>query len=482
MTGRLIVVSNRIPTGANPSGGLVVALHDALSDRGGIWVGAHPDHDDMAPPGLTEVGHTPYTRLAFRLSASEYENYYLGFSNSVLWPLCHQRRDLVRIEHEFEASYRSVNERIADEISRLLRPDDVVWVHDYHLFPLASFLRKRNVSNTLGFFLHIPFPALGDLAVLPEPEDFAAWLAAYDLVGLQTRADTARCLEMFRADPRAELMHNGSIKFGNREFAVRSFPIGIDVEAFRDAAEADPGNLFGSEPPGEFIIGVDRLDYTKGLPNRFRAFGRYLENRADRNRRPCLVQIAPPSREEVHAYRQITVELEEIAGQLNGKHADLDWTPIRYIHRSFGRNQLAQLFRMARAGLVTSLADGMNLVAKEYVAAQDPEDPGVLILSRLAGAAEELDEALLINPYDIDEIAVAIDRALTMPLDERRARHTACLRAVQANDVAHWRQSFLGALEKVPQTPVKFTELLRARHVPDAAGTVSDLDLDLGKG
>jgi len=430
--------------GNQPSGGLVVALHDALANSGGCWIGAHPD-PGTGDEALEEIEGGPYRRFAFRLTEQEIEDYYLGFSNSVLWPLCHRRTDLVRIRPVYERAYSAVNARVARLIAQIADPEDIIWVQDYHFLSLARELRATGLSNRIGFFLHVPFPALGDLSVLPQPETFADDLAHYNLIGLQTRGDVARCLEMFRADPRAEFMPDGSIKFIDRITSVRSFPIGIDVAAFQTEAERNAPNPFGSESPEEFIIGVDRLDYSKGLPNRFRAFGRYLEGRKE-SARLCLVQIAPPTREQVQAYKDITRELQEIAGQLNGEFAELDWTPIRYIHRAVERNTLAQLYRLARACLVTSLADGMNLVAKEYVAAQNPENPGVLILSRFAGAAEDMTEALLVNPYDIEDLAEGIEAALQMPIEERRRRHAACLKVVEQTDVSIWSANFLQAL------------------------------------
>ncbi|KAA2311765.1 trehalose-6-phosphate synthase [Puniceibacterium sp. HSS470] len=452
MTGRLIVVSNRIPTQAVASGGLVVALHDALSKTGGVWIGANSDPVETQTDTLTEIGATPYQRLAFDLTEDEYENYYLGFSNSVLWPICHRRDDLVQLSADFERAYHGLNTRLARMIADILHPDDVVWVQDYHFFPLAQALRKLGVRNRIGFFLHIPFPSIGDLAALPHPEDFAAWLASYTLVGLQTQGDTARCLEMYRADNRAEFLPNGAIKFGDQIVGIGSFPIGIDTEGFAATAAQVTEDPFAGEAPREYIIGVDRLDYSKGLPNRMLAFGEYLKNRKDRSRRPCLIQIAPPTREEVEAYRQITMELEEISGHVNGAHADLGWTPIRYIHRSVDRHRLAPLLRRARVGLVTPFADGMNLVAKEYVAAQDPADPGVLVLSRLAGAAEEMVDAVQINPYDVSEIARGIETALDMPLEERQQRHAALMETVRNSDVATWSRNFLQALDTIPTT------------------------------
>ncbi|HBS50077.1 MAG TPA: trehalose-6-phosphate synthase, partial [Rhodobacteraceae bacterium] len=259
MSEKLIVVSNRIPTGAAPSGGLVVALHDALAEHQGIWIGAHPDRDDDTGVPLIEVGTDPYTRLGFRISDEEYETYYLGFANSVLWPICHRRGDLVELSRESEEGYHAVNARLARQIADLAGPDDLIWVHDYHFFPLALELRRLGVSARIGFFLHIPFPALGDLGALSERADMPGWLAAYDLVGLQTRADVARCLELFRATEGAEMLLNGKIKLRERTVAVRSFPIGIDVEGFAAAAREPlaPGTL-GADMAGDILIGGGR--------------------------------------------------------------------------------------------------------------------------------------------------------------------------------------------------------------------------------
>ncbi|AQS47424.1 trehalose-6-phosphate synthase [Thioclava nitratireducens] len=444
MPARLIVVSNRIPSEATPSGGLVVALHEALREKGGIWIGAHPEVGSEEP-ALIDMGGTQYDKLAFRLTEEDREAYYLGFANSVLWPIAHHRTDLVEINRSFDEGYLRVNRRIAQQMAEVISPEDHIWIHDYHFFPLAEELRSLGVTNRIGFFLHIPFPNITDLDVLPDPPAFARWLAHYDLVGLQTRADVARCLEMFRADPRAEMLPDGAIKFGAQEVSVRSFPIGISAESFaraaQDCAPPPAHELFGDA----YVIGVDRLDYSKGLPQRFRAFERYLES-YDTGPRASLVQIAPPSRESVRAYQEITADLQQIAGQVNGRFGEVHWAPIRFLHRPVPRDEIAGLLRGARAALVTPLADGMNLVAKEYVAAQDPEDPGVLVLSRFAGAAEDMTEALLVNPHDVDETAAAIRRALTMPLEERQARHTACLKVVEATDTRIWARSFLNRL------------------------------------
>jgi trehalose 6-phosphate synthase len=446
MSGRLIVVSNRIPTEEVPSGGLVVALHEALSETGGLWIGAHPETGDSE--GLEELPGQGYGKRAFRLTEEERRTYYLGYANSVLWPLCHRRSDLIEVERAYAEGYLAVNRRVARAVARLSGPDDLIWVHDYHFLPLAAMLREEGVTARIGLFLHIPFPGLADLDALPEREAFPGWIAAYDEVGLQTEADVARARELFRAEAEGQLLSEGRMRFRGREFAVRAFPIGIDARAFAEAAAVGGGEwLVNLGKREDLLIGVDRLDYSKGLPNRFRAMGAFLDAQAPGDRRASLLQIAPPSREEVGAYQDIRDELERLAGCINGRHAELDWTPIRYIRRGLPREQLAVLYRVARVGLVTPLADGMNLVAKEYVAAQDPEDPGVLVLSRMAGAAEAMTEALLVNPYDIEEMAGAIGAALAMPRDERRARHAALMRVVEDTDVARWRRRCIAALK-----------------------------------
>ncbi|MBM9593451.1 alpha,alpha-trehalose-phosphate synthase (UDP-forming) [Roseitranquillus sediminis] len=449
MEGRLIVVSNRMPLGGAGSGGLVVALHEALSAEGGVWIGSEEAEvaDDEFHRHEEDV---PYEKLTFTLDADDHAEYYLGYANSVLWPLCHRRSDLIDYEARFRAGYDRVNRRLAEMLTRILQPDDRLWVHDYHFFPLAAHLRALGVENRIGFFLHIPFPNGSDLLALPDRESFPGWISAYDVVGLQTQRDVATCLEMFRSDVDAEMMLDGAIKHDDRLVELRSFPIGIDVEVMRSAAGEGEGGAdtrLKLDARERLLIGVDRLDYSKGLVKRLQAFGVYLDKRPPDAARATLLQIAPPTREDVRAYAEIRDELERLTGAINGRHSEIDWTPIRYIHRQVPREVLATLFRRASVGLVTPLADGMNLVAKEYVASQNPDDPGVLILSRFAGAAEQLDQALIVNPYDTDEMAQAIEQALKMPLEERKMRHESMLAEIEAHDIAWWSSQFLRALE-----------------------------------
>lgn len=448
MAGRLIVVSNRVPLGDQSPGGLVVALHEALmSEEEGIWVGS--ETIEGALPGTLRVhaDDAPYTKLTFGLTEDEQDEYYLGYANSVLWPLCHRRSDLIDFQSRYHDAYQRVNARLASLLADLIRPGDRLWIHDYHFFPLAWDLRRLGVTNRIGFFLHIPFPNVSDLQALPDRDVFSDWISAYDLVGLQTERDVAICLEMFRADGRCEFLNNNTLHQNGRAVHLAAFPIGIDVAVMRHAAENPDGPAsLKLDPTERLLIGVDRLDYSKGIVNRVEAYGAYLDARGSRLPRSTLLQIAPPTRENVQAYAEIREQVELLTGKINGAHSELDWTPIRYIHRMIPREKLASLFRRANAALVTPLADGMNLVAKEYVACQDPEDPGVLILSRFAGAAERMGAALLVNPYDNDEMAGAIDQALEMSLPERRERFETMLEDVVAHDIEWWRTAYLAAL------------------------------------
>ena len=441
---RLVVVSNRLPLGPNPAGGLVVALADAL-EGGGLWIGNSGKTRSHAGDTLTSHSGAPFDRLSYDLSAREHREYYLGFSNAVLWPICHGRVDLIEVRTEDLHTYRNVNRKVARIVAAQLREDDRVWVQDYHHIPLAHELRKLGVTNPIAFFLHIPFPGPMAFQALPNAAETARWIASYDLFGLQAKRHVAACLQALRTVEGAEIGAGGRVTLGEETVEIASFPIGIDVDDF--AAQAVGAERRPDRP--DTIIGVDRLDYSKGLPERFRAFESLLTRRPDLHGEIELLQIAPPTRSEVRAYREIREEIEGLTGAINGAHADLDWTPIRYIHRAVPRERLAKLFRRAKIGLVTPLADGMNLVAKEFVAAQDPEDPGVLILSKFAGAAEQMTDALIVNPHDMEEMVHHIVTARSMPLRERRRRNDALLATLRENDVHHWRRSVLSALDRV---------------------------------
>ncbi len=452
--GRLIIVSNRVadPNQSAAAGGLAVGLLDALRENGGLWFGW--DGATVADGEPTPV-HTStrngITIAKMPLREKDYQDYYHGFSNSILWPVFHNRLDLAAINAEAAEGYRRVNEEFADALSSLIEPGDLIWIHDYHLIPLGADLRRRGCKNRIGFFLHIPFPTPDVFVAVPEHKWLMRCLLSYDLIGLQTRWDVGNFERTLKELQSMSELQGDKEQWPTSLNSVAAFPIGIDVDAFAAMARTEEAKerierLNRRASARIHIIGVDRLDYTKGLPERLRSFRRLLELYPENQKVATLMQIAPPTREEVDAYADIRHELEALSGAINGEFGDFDWTPVRYIHRVVPRDTLAALFRGSQVGLVTPLRDGMNLVAKEYVAAQDETDPGVLVLSRFAGAAEDLVEALIVNPYDADEVANAMQQAIKMPIDERRERHQALLSRVRQHDVRNWRESFLGIL------------------------------------
>jgi len=449
-----VIVSNRVgmPGGTRTAGGLVVALQDALRDRGGVWVGWSGETVQGEPGPAKSLRRGRITYVTLDLAREAYEAFYVGFANGTLWPLFHYRLGLITFRRRDFEGYLAVNERFARTLAELLRPDDLVWVHDYHFLVLGAALRRLGVANRLGFFLHIPFPAPEVLRALPGHERLLRALADYDLLGFQTASDARCAAEGLERLVGATPVGEGRWRLDGRTVAIAAFPVGIETDGFaRLAARAAEGpevsRLAESLAGRALILGVDRLDYSKGLPGRLEAIAELLERRPQWRRRITFLQIAPVSRGELRQYRALRAELDALAGRTNARFADVDWTPIRWVNRNVPRAVLAGYLRLARVGFVTPLRDGMNLVAKEYVAAQDPEDPGVLVLSRLAGAAEELRSAVLVDPLDVEGMAEALDAALAMPLDERRARWAAAIAVLRENTAARWRTRFLAALE-----------------------------------
>jgi trehalose 6-phosphate synthase len=453
---RLVVVSNRVAdlSAATQAGGLAVAVGDLLKRTGGVWFGWNGETVDDPTKVATSLTRSEGVTIAtVPLSPEEYERYYLGYANSVLWPVFHNRLDLAHFEAGFFNAYHEVNQRFARRLKRLIKPDDVIWVHDYHLIPLGIELRRLGVDNPIGFFLHIPFPPGQCFLAIPEHRQLARAFAAFDMIGFQAKADVANFLDYLSRGEFGRVLQDGRLRIFDATVTAASFPISIDTAAFAALAASKKSRrqvtrLNARTGASRHIIGVDRLDYSKGLPERFRAFNRFLEKYADFRGVVSLTQVAPPTRESMEAYTEARRELEGLAGAINGRHGDFDWVPIRYIHRSVPRSSLAGIYRSSAVGLVTPLRDGMNLVAKEYVAAQDPADPGVLILSKFAGASEELKEALIINPYDIEQMADAIYQGLVMEKDARLARHGALLERITRHDIHAWASSFLATLDK----------------------------------
>jgi len=455
---RLIVVSNRVSVdkgrgAAGAQGGLAVAMNGALRQHGGIWFGWSGEEVEHFTGQLTMARSNGFTTATIDLEPQDVEEYYNGYANRTLWPLFHYRIDLAEYENEFGMGYERVNERFANSLIPLVEPDDLVWVQDYHFLPLGERLRAHGLENRIGLFLHIPWPPTRLLVSLPFHERLVTAMLHYDVIGFQSFEWLESFLHYCRKELNADVdEERGTVALGGRTVTARAFPIGIDHKEFMALGETEVARraqvrLVGSARSRTVVIGVDRLDYSKGLPERIDAMERLFATKDDMVNRLLYIQIAPPSREDVRSYQEIRATLEQKTGQFNGAHSDVDLVPIRYVNRGFGRAELFGFYRAAKIGLVTPIRDGMNLVAKEYVAAQDPEDPGVLILSRFAGAAEQLTDALLVNPLNHDEVTRALWTAIHMPLEERKARWSALNAVVRDRDVIGWAEDFIAALK-----------------------------------
>ncbi len=450
---RLVVVSNRvapIQEGEATAGGLAAGVLDALKQKGGLWFGWSGDigaSSEVRP----ERAVGPISLFTIDLSRQDYDEYYRGFANETLWPVLHYQIGLGHFEWPEFAGYRRVNDLFAAALTPLVRPDDLIWVHDYHLLCLAQALRAHGLGNRIGLFLHTPFPAPGVFMTIPAHADLIQSMCAYDLLGFQTEIDRMAFIDYVVRNAGGVPLEAGgasdtAVSVYGRIVRTGVYPIGVNVDEVRTQAETPVNRRQATRMRANLlerlILSVDRLDYSKGLRQRFGAFERFLAEFPAQHGLVTFMQIAPPSRSDIEAYQRIRRELEGEAGRINGRFAEVDWVPLRYLNRSFTRNVLMPLYAEAQACLVTPLRDGMNLVAKEYVAAQDPEDPGVLILSEFAGAARELDAALLVNPYDEAGMAQAMDRALAMPLQERQERHRSMMKVMRTNSLERWRDRF----------------------------------------
>ena len=448
---RLIVVSNRTPGKGPAAGGLAVALRKTLAEREGFWFGWSGKLVDTPSTDATFEDIDGLTVAHVDLTRSDHHAYYAGFSNSILWPSFHLRLDLATIEGHWYEGYRAVNQQFARALLPLLRPDDVIWVHDYHLIPLASELRNLGARNRIGFYLHIPFPTTDALYAIPHHNELMRDLSRYDLVGMQANRDVTAFTEFADHQSPSSISGNPlkSVDFSRSETAA--FPIGSDPDAFArmsvSAAATKMIKRVERVLPGQrLILGVDRLDYSKGLPQRVEAYEKLLVNDTRFRRTAHMMQIAPPSRDTIKEYQETSDTLDAICGRVMGRFAEPDWSPLTYVKRAYGQPSLAGLYRLARVGLVTPLRDGMNLVAHEYIGSQDPKNPGVLVLSRFAGAAEIFPDAILVNPFDTDETAEALRMALDMPLEERIARWTTLMAAAREFSVDNWARNFLDRL------------------------------------
>jgi len=471
---RLVVVSNRVSVpnrdGAKHAGGLEVALRPVLEQNGGIWFGWSGKAVPRSDVQMYTICHKNITYVVTDLSDEDHREYYNGFANRVLWPILHFRLDLAEFARRDLSGYIRVNGHFATELEKIIAPDDLIWVHDYHLIPIADALRRRGHGNRIGFFLHVPMPPPEVLTSLPNHEQLIPLLLQYDVVGFQTEGDAGNFVRYLIAETnefQREMQvfetsgHQIHLTLNGRHVQVGSFPVGIKPREFRALARRNVRSplvksLVKSLGGRALVIGVDRLDYSKGLVQRLEAFEIFLARNPEWRAKVTYLQIAPKDRSEQPEYLELAPAVGSVAGRINGKYGEVSWTPIRYVNRVYSRSALAGLYRTARVGLVTPLRDGMNLVAKEYVAAQDPNDPGVLIVSRFAGAAVEGKRALLVNPYDAESVAGAITQALTMPLDERRERHMALLENILENNVNKWQNDFINTLITDGRTAEEF--------------------------
>ena len=454
---RLVVISNRVAVpkargAAGAQGGLAGALNAALKKHKGVWFGWSGNEAEDSAGTINMQRHDGVTTATIDLSKRDVEEYYNGYANATLWPLFHYRIDLTKYERSTGKSYERVNEIFAESVEPLIEEEDLIWVHDYHLIPLGERLRARGVKNRIGFFLHTPWPPTRLFVSLPYHERLVRTMLHYDLVGFQTTEWLESFLHYCRKELGAEVDEDsGEIVFEGRRTIARAYPIGIDWDHFSALEETGEARQAGqrflsSTRRRTAMIGVDRLDYSKGLPERLDGIGRFFDQHPERVRDLVFVQIAPPSREDVESYQRIREELEQKCGQINGARSEVDLVPIRYVNRGYSHAELFGFFRAAKIGLVTPLRDGMNLVAKEYIAAQDPDDPGVLILSRFAGAAHQLEDALLVNPHSPDDLAHAIRTALDMPAAERKERYEKLIGTVREDDVQSWTADFVNDL------------------------------------
>lgn len=466
---RLIVVSNRLPfvltegeagewqiEGA--TGGLVTALVPVLQNRGGVWIGwpgAVVEEEAALHEAIADAtADKRYSLKAVLLTADERDRFYYGFANEVLWPLFHEMQSRCNFDPDYWPAYRHVNRKFAEMIAQNTAPGDFVWVHDYHLMTVARDLRELGIRSRTGFFLHIPFPSLDLFMKLPWRSEILQGLLEYDLIGLQTLRDRRNFLQSVRElVPGVQVRGKGrvvTVRLGNRRVRVGAFPIGIDSDAFAAQAVtpevAERTRRLKAEIRGrQLILGTDRLDYTKGIPNRLEALRIAFLRHPDLRGRVTVTQIVVPSRERIPEYFELKTQIERLVGRINGEFTQPGWVPIHYIHRSLERAELLAYYRAADIGLVTPLRDGMNLVAKELCACSVDED-AVLILSEFAGAAAQLrNGGLIVNPYDLEGVADAILQAFAMDPEERRERMQKLRRAVRKYDIFWWVDSFLRA-------------------------------------
>ena len=458
---RLVVVSNRVAMpgkSMSSRGGLAVALVSALQHNGGIWYGWSGEVKQSSSKLPELKVHENVTYATIPIEKKAYRDYYIGYANSSLWPLFHCQLHEFGYDREWLKGYLKINRRFAEKLLNMLEPGDIIWVHDYHFIPLCEFLREHDIDLPMGFFLHIPFPPFDILRAIPSYEMLLRQLCKYDLIGFQTQGDLDNFVECVLAlqpgRSRNKYLKGNILNVWECQVKLGVYPIGIDVNevvkmAERGRKSADTKRLISRLiDHRDLIIGIDRLDYSKGLEERLIAYERLLKNYPSYRGKVEYLQIAAPSRTDIPEYAEVRRELNYLAGEINSRFSEYDWVPLHYLNKAFSRATIMGFLSISRIGLVTPVKDGMNLVAKEFVAAQDPDDPGVLILSRFAGAACEMKDALIVNPYDIDDIVEALASALSMSLKDRKQNWQKLMKILRGNDVFNWTDAFISDLKE----------------------------------
>ena len=476
---RLVVVSNRLPhveapadeqeARVAPVGGLAIALRAPLEKRRALWVGWSGSTSDGQPSNVTNRAEVRGIDLAsFDLAPSEVRLFYNGFSNRTLWPLLHSFPDKMAVRHDYYRGYMRTNRRFAEIVMSLLREDDVVWVHDHHLMPLGRELRRLGWTGELAWFLHTPVPPAEVFGLLPWASELLESILEYDLVGVHTRRYARNLFDSLSTEVPG-LVIGDTFRYKGRSLTIRVHPIGTDFEGIRRMAEEvdrrSAEQTVGGAPEGhKFVLSVDRLDYTKGIVHRLRIFEYLLDHYPTLRGKVSIIQVSAPSRTRVPEYVDERRQVDQLVGQVNGRFAEANWTPIRYLYRSYPQTELVSFFRRADVCVVTPLRDGMNLVVKEYVAAQEANDPGAVVLSRFCGAADSMKDAILVNPYDIEATAAAIYRALNMSRRERVRRWRSMIADVQTQTAEAWSEAFLGDLDEICES--REAERMAAESAP----------------
>lgn len=454
---KLIVLSNRVslPNPDKPAaGGLAVALQDALDETGGIWLGWNGEQiADTQQPEFSLIEYQGVEYLTCPLSHQQYAQYYCGFANNTLWPAMHERADLIYYDTEEYQTYQQVNRLFAEKLHEIAQPEDVIWVHDYHFFSVARYCRELGMTNKIGFFLHIPFAHLSIWRQVPTAARLIQDLCQYDVVGLQTEHDQNLCMQACTTLLQAQKIQQCLLSYQQRITTIKCYPIGVNPAHIQKVAQQyaeqpQPVFDFSALKDQQTIIGVDRIDYSKGLLERFNALAEFLAAYPTYHRQVTDLQIACPCRMDIAAYQHLFAELKNSVEQINEKFAQDGWLPIHCSHEVVAHQALMGIYRQSDICWISSLRDGMNLVAKEYIAAQDPADPGVLILSQYTGAAEQMPEAIIVDPQDSKAMVNALKTALDMPKAERIRRYQQLMAGLKAFDINDWRNAFLSDLRQ----------------------------------